>query len=93
MAAFTADEIRSKLSEIEGWSLQEKEIRREFDTGNFANAAAFLVKIACEAEKMDHHPDVCIHGYNKMLVILSTHDKGGVTDKDLQMAKKINTLL
>ncbi|MGE5681024.1 MAG: 4a-hydroxytetrahydrobiopterin dehydratase [Bacillota bacterium] len=92
MAALSKEEISAKLKDFTGWDYKDNMIYREFDTGSFVNAVSFLVKIAAEAEKMDHHPDICIHAYSKLIVMLTTHSEGGVTEKDFNLAKTVNLI-
>lgn len=93
MNLLSTDEINQNLNKLKGWSLENNSIVKEFKTTNFVNAVTFLMKIAVEAEKMDHHPDVLIHSYNKIKITLSTHSKGGVTENDIKLAGIIELLV
>ena len=84
--------INQKLKTLQGWNYKDNSITKEYKTKNFVEAVTFLVKIAVEAEKLDHHPDVLIHSYNKLKITLSTHSKGGVTENDLKLAGIIELL-
>ena len=84
-------EIKSKVNNLRGWALKEGEIKKTFEFGNFLESIEFVNKIAPIAEKQKHHPDIEIN-YNKVTVSLSTHDEGGVTDKDITLAKTIDVL-
>jgi 4a-hydroxytetrahydrobiopterin dehydratase len=66
----------------------EKSIRQSFKFKNFAEAWSFMTHVALLAEKADHHPDWS-NSYNKVEISLSTHDAGGVTKKDIALAKAI----
>jgi 4a-hydroxytetrahydrobiopterin dehydratase len=88
----TKDEIKTRLTDLNGWIYENQVLYKEFNTGSFINAVSFLVKIAAEAEKMDHHPDISIYSYSKMKVSLTTHSEGGVTEKDFTLAKSINLI-
>ncbi|MGD1007394.1 MAG: 4a-hydroxytetrahydrobiopterin dehydratase [Ignavibacteriaceae bacterium] len=92
MKILTENEINEKLKEISGWSFRDNSISKEFKLKDFKNALAFVNKIADEAEKMDHHPDIFIHSWNKVKIRISTHDAGGVTQNDFNLAKKIEEL-
>jgi 4a-hydroxytetrahydrobiopterin dehydratase len=88
----TKEEIMSNLTE--GWGFDEKSntIVREFTMHSFSNAAEFIVKIAPIANEQDHHPDLLLHNYKKVRVILSTHSAGGVTSNDFKLAKAIDAI-
>lgn len=85
-------EINEKLSELYNWERKNNEINRELVAANFAGAVGIVNAIAVLAESADHHPDLLIYGWNKVRITLSTHDKGGLTDKDFDLAKKIDEL-
>jgi 4a-hydroxytetrahydrobiopterin dehydratase len=75
------------------WEEKNNTLYKKFEFKNFSAAFAFMTRVALEAEKMDHHP-LWTNVYNKVELWLSTHDAGDiVTDKDRQLAKKIDTLL
>ena len=75
------------------WTEQDNKLYRKFEFKNFSEAFAFMTRVALEAEKMNHHP-LWTNVYNKVEVWLSTHDAGDVvTDKDRQLAKKIDALV
>lgn len=88
----TNEDILSKLSD--GWSYDEKTraIVKEFTMISFSSAAEFIGKIAPIANEQDHHPDILLHDYKKVKVMLSTHDAGGVTSNDFKLAKAIDAL-
>jgi 4a-hydroxytetrahydrobiopterin dehydratase len=71
-----------------GWSREEKRdaISREFVFADFNRAFAFMTQVALAAEKADHHPEWA-NVYNKVRITLTTHDAGGVTQKDLELAR------
>jgi len=75
------------------WQEQDNKLYRKFEFKNFSEAFAFMTRVALAAEKMDHHP-LWTNVYNQVEVWLSTHDAGDiVTDKDRQLAKKIDALV
>lgn len=78
----------------DGWHyiVASKCISKDFERKNFLDAVAFVNEIAPMAEKADHHPDVMIHDYKNVEVLLSTHSEGGVTKKDIFLANMINEL-
>jgi 4a-hydroxytetrahydrobiopterin dehydratase len=92
VALLNQDEITKKLSSISGWKLEENQIVKLFQFKDFAEALSFVNKVGAEAEKMDHHPDIFIHSWNKVKITISTHSEGGITKKDFQLAEKIEGL-
>jgi 4a-hydroxytetrahydrobiopterin dehydratase len=91
MALLTKNEIYSVLTELSGWMLHGKEIRKNFEFADFARAMGFVNSVALFAERANHHPDIDIR-WNIIMLSLSTHSKGGITTKDISLAKKIDTL-
>ncbi len=85
-------EIELFLSNLPLWERDDKLINRELVFSNFVAAVGAINSIAVLAEVADHHPDVLIYGYNKLRISLSTHDKGGLTKADFELAKKIDDL-
>ena len=87
-----SDEERSAaLEALPGWRYDEAEraIRREFRFADFGEAFAFMTRAAIAAEKADHHPDWS-NSWNKVAVALSTHSAGGVTGKDVALARAMD---
>ncbi|MGG6293000.1 4a-hydroxytetrahydrobiopterin dehydratase [Leptolyngbya sp. AN02str] len=84
-------EVQQKLNQIQGWSLQGKTIQSVRTFANFTEAIDFVNRLVEPAESAGHHPDLAI-SYNKVTVSLSTHDAGGLTDKDFQLASIISKL-
>lgn len=85
-------QLEDKLNEYENWNIDGLSIIREITAANFASAVGIINAIAILAEKADHHPDMLIYGWNKVRITLSTHDKGGLTEKDFALAKEIDSL-
>ena len=83
--------IAEALSALDGWSLDSNGggIEKSFKFKSFNSAFAFMTRVALLAEKMDHHPE-WFNVYNRIDVRLSTHDAGGVTALDIEMARKMN---
>ena len=65
---------------------------RDYEFEDFAGAMAFVNRVADAAEQANHHPDILVHGWNKVRLTLTTHSKGGLTDNDHAMAKRIDAL-
>ena len=74
------------------WIIYNKTIKKEFKFDNFIDAFGFMGKVALLSEKMDHHPN-WQNTYNKVTIELTTHDKGGITINDIQLAESINKLI
>jgi 4a-hydroxytetrahydrobiopterin dehydratase len=68
-------------------------IVRDLSFEDFAAAIAFVDRVAEAAESADHHPDILVHGWNKVRLTLSTHSQGGLTDADFQLAGQIDRLV
>lgn len=85
------NEIKAELEKLTGWSVEGKKLQRTWTLNNFVEAIAFVNKLVEPAEKAGHHPDIEI-SYNKVTVKLTTHDAGGLTEKDFQLAKVISEL-
>jgi len=92
MSILTAIEIAQNLSSLSGWMQEEKQVAKQFQFKDFTETLAFVNKVGAEAEKMDHHPDIFIHSWNKVKITISTHSEGGITKKDFQLAEKIERL-
>lgn len=85
-SAYIQDQLQNNNPE---WSIISGNLYREFMFINFTDAFAFMTAIALEAEKADHHPD-WQNVYNKVVIKLSTHSAGGITEKDLALAEVIS---
>ena len=65
---------------------------RDYEFDDFRGAMAFVNRVADLAEEANHHPDILVHGWNKVRLTLTTHSAGGLTDNDFQMARRIDAL-
>ena len=74
------------------WKIEDKLLVKEFEFADFNEAIKFVNKILPLAEKANHHPDLLIHSYKKVKIMLYTHTEGKITDKDYSLAKKIDAL-
>jgi 4a-hydroxytetrahydrobiopterin dehydratase len=88
----TDDQVREELKGLPGWSLENGKLHKEFIFKDFMQAFGFMAKAALYAEKMDHHPE-WFNVYNKIRVDLMTHDAGGITTKDVALAKALESLM
>ena len=84
-------ELKELIVKIPGWKINSKNIEREFNFSNFIEAFAFMTKIALICEKYDHHPNL-ENVYSKVIIKLSTHDLGGITNLDQTIASEINSI-
>lgn len=89
MAALSNEAIDQRLVKLQGWSYQGKELHKRFTFKSFLPGIEFVNKIAHAAESAGHHPDITIN-YNVVGISLSTHSEGGVTQKDFDLASKID---
>lgn len=88
----TSEEIEKALQHLPEWEYADDKISKEFSFDNFRDAVSFLVRISYEAEDQVHHPEI-MNVYNTVNISLSTHDAGGkVTEKDVKLAKSIESL-
>jgi 4a-hydroxytetrahydrobiopterin dehydratase len=81
-------EIQRRLGALPGWQRQGLALKRTFTFAGFPDAVAFVHTLVAPAEAMGHHPDIDIR-YNRVIVTLSTHDSGGITEHDLTLAERI----
>src|SRR6266436_532465 len=84
--------IDQGLAKLIGWKRDRNGLTKEFTLGSFTGAAKFFAKIAPIANRMDHHPDLQLHRYKRVKIMLTTHDAGGITQKDFDLAARIDTL-
>ena len=94
MGTLSDQEIEQRLSDAGEWRRGEHDdIVRELKFADFAGAIAFVDRVAALAEQANHHPDILVHGWNKVRLTLSTHSAGGLTDADFALAARIEGLL
>lgn len=91
IAKMSPNECAAALCELAGWTLSADNlsIRRSFAFEDFSEAFGFMTRVALAAEKVDHHPEWS-NVYNKVEIVLTTHDAGGLTGRDFALAKAIN---
>ncbi|MGZ4183071.1 MAG: 4a-hydroxytetrahydrobiopterin dehydratase [Solirubrobacteraceae bacterium] len=85
------DEIESRLVGL-SWERRDDEIVRDWKFESFAEAIAFVNRVAEAAEEANHHPDILVYGWNKVRLSLTNHSAGGLTDPDFEMAKVFDGL-
>jgi len=89
VAKLTDEELEVFISNTEGWTSRGDAIVKDFAFPGFRAAVAFVNRVAERADAARHHPDIAIH-YNRVTISLSTHDAGGVTEKDVAAAAGID---
>lgn len=88
---YSKSTIQEKIKDLNGWDFNDNSIAKAYAFKNFTEALGFIVQVGCHSEKQNHHAEIW-NVYNKVTLRLSTHDSGGVTDKDLKLAKAIDEL-
>lgn len=91
MTLLSDQEVEAGLASS-AWRLDGQAITREWKLDDFAQAIAFVNRVAEVAETFNHHPDIHLHGWNKVRLELSTHSEGGLTRADFEMARRIDDL-
>jgi 4a-hydroxytetrahydrobiopterin dehydratase len=91
MTRLSDAQIAERLAALPGWTRDGDRLRREFACPTFPDAVAFIVRIAFEAEAVDHHPDIEVH-YRRVTLVYWTHSEGGITEKDLAGAAAADRL-
>jgi 4a-hydroxytetrahydrobiopterin dehydratase len=91
MSILSPEKVREGLRSLPDWKVEGKEIVRHYEFPDFAAAMVFVNQVAEKAEKAGHHPDIDIR-YNKVRLGLVSHDKGGLTERDMKMAQTIDSL-
>ena len=87
MPRLTDDQAREREAALDGWELRGTEIRKQYKFGDFKGAMSFVNRVAAPAEGMDHHPDILIE-YDRATLALTSHDSGGLTERDFRLARK-----
>ena len=85
------EEIRAKLESLAGWQVKDGKLHRDFKFDDFGAAFGFMTRAAIVAEKMDHHPE-WFNVYSRVSVDLTTHDAGGISNNDFELAEVMNKL-
>jgi len=91
MAVLDDEAIAAGLQGSE-WSHEDGVLAREYKFSNFPEAMAFVNRVAEAAEAANHHPDILIHGWNHVRLMLTTHSEGGVTQADLDMSGRLSSV-
>jgi 4a-hydroxytetrahydrobiopterin dehydratase len=91
MMRLSQEEIDEELKNLPGWSVVNDKLHREIQFDSFNQAFGFMTMAAMEIEKMNHHPE-WFNVYNKLIIELTTHDAGGITRNDINLARILNSL-
>lgn len=91
MNVLAESEINENLTELDNWSLDGDAIRKEWEFRNFSEAMDFINMMAVIAENHDHHPQL-FNVYNRVILRFNTHDAGGITEKDINIAKELDKI-
>jgi 4a-hydroxytetrahydrobiopterin dehydratase len=93
MSLLSDAQIEQQLQGVDAWRRDEQHsIVRELSFDDFSAAIAFVNRVAELAEAANHHPDIFVHGWNKVRLTLSTHSQGGLTDADFALAGQIDAV-
>lgn len=84
-------DIEEELRNLPGWKVVNEKLHKEFQFESFNQAFGFMTRAAMEIEKMNHHPE-WFNVYNRITIELTTHDAGGITKNDVNLAKILNSL-
>jgi len=87
----TEAEIQELLAEFDAWTVENGKLHREYKFRSFVQAFGFMAQVALLAERAAHHPEWA-NVYNRVVVDLTTHDAGGITRKDLELARQMEQL-
>ena len=91
MALLDDKQIQDNLAELDGWKLEGRMIVRVFEFEDFVGSINFVDSLVAPAEEMNHHPDLAI-SWNKVTVAVTNHAEGGLTEKDFELARRIQNL-
>jgi 4a-hydroxytetrahydrobiopterin dehydratase len=84
--------IEERVAQLDGWARESDTIVRDLQLPDFGAAIAFVNAVAAAAEAANHHPDILVHGWNRVRLTLSTHSAGGLTAADFELAAALDRL-
>ncbi|MBD1845252.1 4a-hydroxytetrahydrobiopterin dehydratase [Cyanobacteria bacterium FACHB-63] len=91
MPPLSLQALETELKQLDGWTIQNGKLHREFKFPSFVEAFGFMSSLALVSEALGHHPE-WFNVYNRVTIDLTTHDAGGITSKDLEWARRANQL-
>lgn len=89
MALLSEDEVAARLEDVPGWRREGDAIVRDLEFDDFKAAMAYVNRVAEVAEERNHHPDITVHGWNKVRLSVTNHSQGGLTEADFDLAKDL----
>ena len=92
LTKLSEEQIKEELANLSGWSIINGKLHKDFVFKDFIEAFGFMSTAALHIEKMNHHPE-WFNVYNKIKVDLTTHDAGGITQNDINLARILNSLV
>lgn len=92
MPPLTTEEAQARLGKLKGWQIEAGQLEKTFEFNHFRESLAFVNEVGEAAEEAGHHPDIDIR-YSRVKLRLSTHDAGGLTDKDFALAARADELI
>ncbi len=87
----TDAQIQENLAQVDGWTIEDGKLHKEFQFDNFITAFGFMTQLALVAESLNHHPE-WFNVYNRVTIDLTTHDAGGISELDFQWAKQADAI-
>jgi len=90
-AKLTKEQLAAALEDLPGWSIVDNKLHRDYKFPDFVHAFGFMATAAIAIEALNHHPEWC-NVYNRVTIHLTTHDSGGITAKDTELAGKLEAL-
>ncbi len=91
MFPLSLQELETELKQLDGWTIENGKLHREYKFASFVEAFGFMSSLALVSEALGHHPE-WFNVYNRVTIDLTTHDAGGITSKDIAWARKANQL-
>ena len=91
LTPLSKDALNAALSQLSGWSVKDGKLHRQLQFASFVEAFGFMSSVALVAEAAGHHPE-WFNVYNRVTIDLTTHDAGGITNKDVELARRVNAL-
>ncbi|MGG6266062.1 4a-hydroxytetrahydrobiopterin dehydratase [Leptolyngbya sp. AN03gr2] len=91
MSPLSLQELEAELKQLNGWTIKNGKLHREYKFPSFVEAFGFMSSLALVSEALGHHPE-WFNVYNRVTIDLTTHDAGGITSKDIEWARKANQL-
>lgn len=91
MMRLSSESLEKELERLDGWVIKDEKLHKEFEFDDFIQAFGFMTRAAMHIEKMNHHPE-WFNVYNRLVVDLTTHDAGGITQNDISLARTLDSL-